>query len=330
MWSGCDNQEMTRMTISRSVAAAMLVQIALAAPANAGLATTGLPAGRIYIKPGESPIKALHDAQFDARTASRIAAWRAAGHRALPGSAPPAITAGAVTASTLTAGQPGQYPSMSFTYQASAGLASVNFVFTSPNGQAYNFADYFEVAYATSGTISYASISQLSPWSQPGKWTLSAIKITDLAGTSTIYQAAQVAALFPAKTYTVVNTGLSDGIPPKVIRGSLPSPTVSLSSKFPLLKASITASDSGSGLWLAYVQFQPPGSTLQYYEDVPVPLPVAKGAINADTIFASYDSPGTYAIVGYGVCDFAQNCTIDNNDADIVKLFGTDSFTLTP
>jgi hypothetical protein len=321
------------MRISRCIAAAMLVQTALAASASAGL-----PTGRVILRPGESPLKALHDAQFDARTAALIAqrqAARGAASHPAATTAAPSITGGAVTAATLTAGQPGQYPSISFSYQASAGLASVSFVFTGPQAkhttsQVYNFADLFESGYVTGGTISFASISQLSPWSQPGTWTLSAIKITDLAGASTIYTGAQVATLFTAKTYTVVNTGLSDGIPPKILGGRMPSPTVSLSAKFPLLTAAIHASDAGSGIWLAYIVFQPPGQSFSEYEDVPVALPVTRGWINADTVFASYDSPGTYTIVGYGVCDFAQNCTTSASDADIIKLFGTDSFTLTP
>jgi hypothetical protein len=322
------------MTISRCIAAAMLVQTALGASASAGL-----PTERIILQPGESPVKALHDAHFNARTAALIAqrqaARHAAGDRASATAAPPSISGGAVTAATLTAGQPGQYPSISFSYQANAGLASVSFVFTGPQakhttGDVYNFADLYESGYVTGGTISFASISQLSPWSQPGTWTLSAIKITDLAGASTIYTAAQVAALFTAKTYKVVNTGPSDGIPPKILGGRLPSPTVSLSAKFPLLTAAIHASDAGSGIWIAYIVFQPPGQSFTEYEDVPVALPVTRGWINADTVFASYDSPGTYTIVGYGVCDFAQNCTTSTSDADVIKLFGTDSFTLTP
>jgi hypothetical protein len=321
---GSYNLEIVRMKISSCIAAAMLLQTALAAPASAGL-----PLGRIIVQPGESPVMALHEAQIGARTAAPIAAWRASGH-GRPATAAPTITGGAVTAATLTAGQGGQYPSISFTYTAPAGLSSVDFVFVSPSGQAYNFADYNEPGYVTGGTISFASIVQLSPWSQPGKWTLTAVKVTDRAGASTIYTTAQVDALFPAKTYTVANTGLYDAIPPKITKGRLPSATVSLSAKYPVLKASITASDAGSGILIAYVVIQQPGQTQSFYENVPVPLPVAKGAINADTVFATYQSTGTYSIVGYGVCDFAFNCTTSSSDADVIKLFGTDSFTITP
>jgi len=311
------------MKSSRRIAAAMLVQSALAAPAWAAA-----PLHRVYVQPGQSPILALHEAQFDAKTAELTAKWQAAGHSAAA-TAAPTITSGAVTAATLTAGEGGQYPTIKFAYKAAAGLSAVSFVFLSPNKQTYNSADYYEPSYATGGTISFASIAQLSPWSAPGTWTLTAVKITDLAGNSTVYSGSQVQSLFKARTYTVANTGLADQVPPHIVRGSLPSNTVSLSAAYPLLVASITAADAGSGIWLAYVLIQQPGQSYSFYEQVPVPLPVARGAINADTVFASFDTPGTYNIVGYGVCDFAQNCTVGSTPAEVTALFGTDTFTLT-
>jgi hypothetical protein len=288
-----------------------------------------LIAPRVYVKPGTAPWAYLAAARAQAHAAELHATYLASGHRNARTTAP-AITGGAVTNATLTVGEAGQYPSIAFSYQTDTpGLNSVYFTFTSPNGEAFYSATFGEPAYTTSGTASFANLGTPGLWSQPGAWTLASVTILDNDGASTTYDAKQVAKLFTGVSYTVVNNGLVDGTPPHLKGGKLVNATVSLSDKYPQLKVRLAATDAGSGLQIGYVIISPPGNPYAFYEDVPLPLPVAKADIQAYTVFSPYDQTGTWNIVGYAVCDFAYNCTGSTAQSDVIKLLGTDTFTVT-
>jgi hypothetical protein len=295
------------------------------------------PAGAapLSIATSAAPI-ALAQAQQQTRDVAIAlrAQWLARGHsvQQLAGLAPPSITGGSVTASTITVGTAGQYPSLSIAYGTDTpGLSYVSVTFVSPSGETVYSGSYTTWYYTQTGTVSFAIATPLGLYSQPGKWSLASATVVDNAGNSTTYTASQLQALFTNLSFTVVNTGPSAKAPPKIKSGALLNDTVSLSAKFPVLAANITASDKdGPGIYQAYVLIQPPGQTYSYYSFLPNALPMARGKVHANNVFASYSPTGTYAIVGFGVCDYANNCSGSNSDAAVVALFGTDSFTVTP
>jgi hypothetical protein len=299
-----------------------------AAPAHAAA-----PVARIVVQSGESPLIAIHAAQSQTRAATLRAQWLARGHTLAQAaqSGEPAITGGTVTAATLAVGDPQAYPNITVSYTAgAAGYNSTEFTFVSSSGQSFYNAGTSVPYFTQSGTISFASIVPLALWSQPGKWRLAGATVYDNAGNSTIYTEHQLAKLFTNRSYTVTNSGLWDGRAPKILSGKLRNDTVSLSATYPALKAVITASDAGSGIYVAYVFIQPPGQT--YYEAAIIPnaVPVRHGAIKAFDPLNEYDPTGTWGIIGYAVCDVASNCAGSTNQSDVLALFGTDSFTVTP
>jgi len=299
-----------------------------AAPAHA----TDPGPRRVVVAPGESPVLALYADKARQAAASLRAAWLHAGHAAgqTAGVALPAVTGGTVSGTNLAVGDPTAYPKIKFSYQTGpSGLYTVNFIFTSPSGQSVYQAAYGEPDYSTAGEHSFDVISPPALWSQPGTWTLAQVQILDRAGNMTTYDSGQIATLFRSPSYTVVNTGLVDALAPVISAGKLYNTTVSLRGKYPLLRASITASDHGSGLWLAYLLIQPPGSSYAFYEDVPLPRPKIAEAVNADTVFAASDQTGTWNIVGFAVCDWALNCSGSTKPADVQALFGTTTFNVT-
>jgi hypothetical protein len=326
-------ERMTMGNMGKLLAHMAVVPCALAGlqavPLHAATMPDDMLAHRVYVTPGTAPWAHLADVRAQARAAGLRATYLASGHKDVRSTAP-AITGGAVTAATLTVGQAGQYPSITFSYQTDTpGLNSVYFTFTSPNGEAFYAATFGEPAYTTSGTTSFANIGTPGLWSQPGTWTLASVTVLDNAGASTTYDAKQVATLFTGVSYSVVNNGLVDGTPPRLKGGKLVNDAVSLSGKYPLLKVKLSGTDAGSGLQIGYVIISPPGNPYAFYEDVPLPLPVAKADIQAYTVFSPYDPTGTWNIVGYAVCDFAYNCTGSTAQSDIIKLLGTDTFTVT-
>ncbi len=300
-----------------------------AVPLHAATMPDDMLAHRVYVTPGAAPWAHPAEATAQARAAGLRATYLASGHKDVRSTAP-AITGGAVTAATLTVGQAGQYPTIAFSYQTDTpGLNSVSFTFASPNGKAYYGTTFGEPAYTTTGSTSFASLAAPGLWSQPGTWTLVSVTVLDNAGASTSYDARQLAKLFTGVSYTVVNNGAVDGTPPLLKSGTLVNSTVSLSDKYPLLKVKLGAADPGSGLQIGYVIVSPPGNPYAFYEDVPLPLPVAKADIQAYTVFSQYSPTGTWNIVGFAVCDFANNCTGSTAQSDIIKLLGTDTFTVT-
>jgi len=288
---------------------------------------------RIYMAPGTSPLLAAYEQRARREAAAAREAWLQAGHSEAEAAsvAPPAITGGVVYGKNLSATVPNAYPEIGFSYTTGTpGLQSVYFIFVSPDGQSAYYATYGEPQYTTSGKIGFESPNPPALWSQPGTWTLTVLQIIDRAGNLVTYDAAQIASLFSKPSYTVVDTGTVDALAPTISGGKLLNSTVFLSATYPELHATITGSDSGSGLWLAYLIVQPPGASYSFYENVPLPLAKKSGAIDASTLFAPNDQTGTWNIVGFALCDFAQNCSGSVKQSDIVALFGTDTFNVRP
>jgi hypothetical protein len=305
---------------------------ALTGLAAAPAAATDITPGRIYVRSGTNPADAFYQARLAARSAELRARWVASGHNpAQDAPTTPAIVSGAVLNTTVTIGVPSNYPTLTVRYNAgTAGLSAISAEFVSPNGKTLYAGGYSQGGYTKSGTTTFALTGPLSLYSQPGTWKLYSAAIFDNAGNSTVYDQAGLASLFSSKSFKVINTGTVDDQGPRVYAGTLGSGSVSLSDKLPTLKATVTASDHGSGLYLAYMLIQPPGQTYSEAEIAPVPLPLSRAKLHAYSNFSASDPTGTWAITGFAVCDFAQNCVGSNDDSAVVALFGTDNFTVTP
>lgn len=268
------------------------------------------------------------------RASALRAEWLARGHtvQELAATAPPRLTGGNVTASTITAGKAGEFPSLRVAFATDTpGLSSILLTFASPNGETFYGGGYGTFGYEQSGDVSFAIVTPISLYAAPGQWTLVNATVFDNAGNSTSYGSFQLAALFKNLSFTVVNPGPVASAPPRILAGHLLNTTVSLSTTLPELLATLQVKDGqGPGVYQDYVIIQPPGATYQFYSFLPNPKPVRGGTLQANSIFGPNSPTGTWTITGYGSCDFANNCSGSMRDADVVALFGTDSFTVTP
>jgi hypothetical protein len=243
----------------------------------------------------------------------------------------PTITGGAVTSGTLTAGQANSIPVLQFSFLAKTyGFQFASFTFTSPNGAESVTYYYYPRTYVRQATITFSPDVNVPYYAQPGQWQLTAAAIYDNQYNSTQYDQAQAAALIQNPYVTVINNGPVDITPPVVTAGQVLTPTVSLSSPRPVFQATLTGTDDISGMELAVVGIEPPGSGFSQADEYPVPFPLLSGAFNAYSPIFAGQPTGTWAITFYALCDVAGNCFSDQNPADIQALFGTTSFTVTP
>ena len=265
--------------------------------------------------------------------------------------AAPALSSGKITVAAVTAGTPVASPTIEFKYRAPATLIAWSFTFTAPHGATYALggatvqasANYFGY-HAPAGTAGTLTISNkaapLSLYAEAGNWSLTAATLVDRAGDATSYTGTQLASLFPSLVMAVSNPGAQDTAPPVVTAGKLLNKTVSLSSKLPYLGAEVMLTDDLSGAYQGGLYLNTPGG--QPYKGLfPTafpgssngtagPLPVTKGKFQFGPGFGTDAPTGTWTITGYYICDLANNCVVDMNQADVVKLFGTSSFSVTP
>jgi len=242
----------------------------------------------------------------------------------------PTISAGAVKQGKLVVGQADSYPILKFTYNSKANpLEGVSFTFTSPNG-AYSYTyNYNPRTLATGGTVVFEPDMNARYWSQPGRWTLTSAQIFDVQYNYTEYDQAQLAAMFPEPYITVVNNGLVDVTPPVVTAGHILTPSVSLSSPVPTFRVTLTGTDDVSGIGVSFVVVEAPGGTFGQTLLAPVPTPTKAGTVVAYASLFTGQKTGKWSITGYGLCDLAGNCLSYSKEADVKKLFGTTSFTVT-
>ena len=309
-----------------------LAQAAIAA----GIGLTACPPSQAadLANPARMSAPQRPGASRQAIAAALRSAWLAQGHtvQQLATTAAPTITGGSVTASTITVGQAGQYPALSIAYKTDTpGVNFLSVEFASPNGKTTYSGGYGIYYHSDKGTVSFAIVNPVSLYASPGAWSLASATIYDNAGNSTTYTASQLAALFTGTSFTVVNNGPTAPAPPSIVSGKLLNTTVSVSTKFPVLAATITAKDGyGPGIYEAYVIISPPGGGYSFYSVLPNAKPVRAGMIKANNVFGPYSPTGSWTIVGFGVCDYAFDCSGSTADSDVVALFGTDTFTVTP
>jgi hypothetical protein len=287
----------------------------------------------VVVKPGESPAdtwrRAVRDGALAAHgIATRPATVYDAASRAA--TAPIIVSGKIISASVDVTAQPAT-PKLSFKYSTPGLFYYAYFEFVAPGGQI--LFTVYEAPYpaAKSGQITFESLlDTLSLYAQPGAWTLTEAEIVDGTNTATQYTGSQLATLFPSLTFTVVNKGKVDFTPPTVSAGKVLTPKVSLGATYPYFKAQLTVADDVSGV--AYpIVFIGPTTEEGISLDSVVPLPVLSGKVTSATPVTFFADPptGTWYILGYGAVDVAGNFFEDLTSADVVSLFGTDTFKVT-
>ncbi len=246
---------------------------------------------------------------------------------------PPVITAGSILTPALSVTQAPAAPAISFTFKAPGYYDTNTFSFTNATGQGFSTGYGIPPpGLEKSGTIVFSNpLSPLSIFLPPGTYSLSSATLTDLAGNTTTYDAAQSAALFPAVTVTLANGGTPDITPPTVSAGKIDTRTISLSSAVPFFQVSLTAADNLSGIADIYLALnEPDGTGYQGTSFIEVPAQTTSGSFAAGALLGAGLPTGTWTIAGYVICDVAGNCLNQFDTATLTQQFGSLSFMVTP
>jgi hypothetical protein len=291
---------------------------------------------RIYITPGQSLQEAMRDSLLAERAAALRANWAARTAEPAPATtyAMPSITKGTLVTKTLSVQAPLPSPVLALTFETDTpGLSSVYYSFTSPVGNLYLTNTYTSPLPTTKGTLTLqahnTAFGLLGGYAPPGTWTLTYVDICDTAGDCQYYQPPQLATLFNRVTFTVTNPGTADTTPPAIVSGKILTPKVKLSAANPIFLAEFKVTDTISGVAYAQVFIMPPGSNSSFADDYATPQPVLNGNVVAGTTLETTSPTGTWTIYGYGACDVAGNCFSDFTAADVLTVFGKNSFVVT-
>jgi hypothetical protein len=195
----------------------------------------------------------------------------------------------------------------------------------------------FKAPSPANGTLKFQQVGlgygtgAFNPYSAPGKWNLASGSVSDCAGNYTSYNAAQLQPLFNTTSIIVVNKQKPDTSPPLVSTGTILTPKVSLSSQFPDFGTLLTVSDDVSGVSYTLVSVCPPSGSggSCWVSNIHPPTPILNGKTKNYVYLGSQSITGQWTIFEVGICDIAGNCVYDTNSADIVSLFGTNSFRVT-
>ncbi len=312
-------------------AAACLVLMAAPAMAAAPMARPAGPPTMVRIASGFAPGDATA-----LRFAAHVAALRAASAQsrpvqaARPGGTVLALTGGKVLRPSLTVGRPKSYIALQFGFTAgNIGFNSASFTFTAPVGGRTVTVVFTQSLYSVADTEAFSFDAAFPFFTAPGTWTLTGATLADNAGNTATYDAGQLARLFTPDSFTVVNNGVVAAYPPVIGKGVLASTTISLSSKFPQLKAAVHVNDTPTGVTQALLFLQPPGQTYEQAQLVTIGLPVKAGVVSMYDTFYPSSPTVAWTIKEYLVCDFAGNCSGSSDPATIISLFGTNIINVT-
>jgi hypothetical protein len=267
-------------------------------------------------------------------------AWLASG-RVLPVAVTPTITSGKILTTKLNVANAPAAPIVSISFStSSAGLCSVSLSFSSAtSGQ--HLSIYYSTQYKapaqTQGTVKIQQVGNsfgtgaFNVYSAPGGWNLNSASISDCAGNYTSYSSAQLMPLFNTTTLQLINNQKPDTTAPVISAGSILTPKVSLSSVSPDFGAQFTVSDDVSGLSYVLVTVCPPSGSggSCWVTNAHPSNPFLSGKQKAYVYLGGQSITGQWTIEQMGVCDIAGNCVYDTNSADIISLFGTNTFKVT-
>ena len=262
----------------------------------------------------------------------------AATYAAQPPVGAPVLVAGTISVAAINVATPVNKPTITFSYSAPATLVAWGFTFTAPHGAMRGLGaatvmapalDYgFTRPKAPRGRLCQTPGLHLA-CSRKQDWTLTSASLTDAAGTTTTYNQTQLAALFPSLALTVSNSGKQSIVPPTISVGKLLNTTVRLSSPLPYVGAQVTVTSSVAGAYSGQLYLTMPNGQPYVNFGTTGPAPVSKGAFQFGDNIAAGSPTGTWMIAGYQVCDIVGNCLTDKIPADVTKLFGRSTFTVT-
>lgn len=229
-----------------------------------------------------------------------------------------------------------------------SGVRSILFWATGPSGQ--RIPALVELAYPVKshdGRIGFGALFA-GRLLQPGVWTIAEARVEDLAGNHASYDQAALAALGNT-TFTVVNKGSHDAVPPTVGSGQVLTPVVSLSavakgtaSLAPYVGIKVLAVDNGStalaGLAGAEAAFCIAGDNpCLELRATPMGGAQASGTLTLGAQVSPQlgHVPGEYELCELGVWDQAGNAAVLSSVAcggstDFSLYFPTTKITLTP
>jgi hypothetical protein len=265
--------------------------------------------------------------------------WLASG-RPLP-RVVPSVTSGKILTPALNVTVAPAAPGINVGYQTGpGGLGALDAEYVS-NSTGQRLLSYY-TAPKGALTASSASITVRQPngsgdglydggalglYAAPGTWTLVALTIVDQAGNFQTYNQSQLAPLFPSLTITVTNPLTPDTAAPVVSAGKILTPTVHLSSAYPVFEVNLTMSDNLSGVYLIFLCVLAPSSTAGHCSPNWPHVPALTGSVNA-YVGLSGVPKGTWTIQSLSVCDVAGNCIDNDTPPEIMALFGTTTFTV--
>jgi hypothetical protein len=305
------------------------------------------------LQSGETPQESLMMSQIQAQAGQLQAAWLAGGYPRA--SKMPSITSGTILApTTIDVTTPPAAPQLQITYTVdpNSWLDSIYAEFFSPHGQriVVQYQPPAGVQGPQSGTIDiqsppgrslvYDVASFFTGYSEAGTWTMEFLVIMDHAGDQTVYDESQLEKFFKPHTVTVSNsTGLEDIKAPAVSSAAIINnpATIALSSQFPSIGASFTATDSGSGgnppsgVNSAYLCVQKKDKT----SNVWCQTTSASAPFSTSNTLSSWVClggtiqctgttvpTGTWTVTNVDICDVPGNCYDASSAADIKTLFG--------
>jgi hypothetical protein len=165
----------------------------------------------------------------------------------------------------------------------------------------------------------------LSPYAQPGLWTLTNVAVcgNTTPACSQYDSASALKAIFPSITFRVINPKSADFTPPVVAAGQVVTPTVSVSHDT-FARLNLAASDNLSGVFVlsATAFLQGTSNNLFFQSSQPL-APVTKGIFKLDTNILPTTPRGSYTITFVTASDIAGNVTTITDAATITRIFGT-------
>ena len=163
-------------------------------------------------------------------------------------------------------------------------------------------------------------------YSEPGAWSIQTISLYTNDGQIINYYGDQLAAILANPVIQVANPSTPDTTPPKVGKGMILTPTISLSSANPYFAAKINVVDDLSGVSSAYLTVGAPDGSSVVFPYATLDLPVTNGPVVVSLLLQMNAPTGTYTVDSLTVCDLAQNCSTKSSTADLKAVFGKATF----
>ncbi len=249
--------------------------------------------------------------------------------------AAPAISSIKILTPTVNVNRPAASPLVEFVSSGHGTL--IQLLWLGPSGEAVgqNFSDPHGFPATTTvrgylpAQIGGTGIqTEFSPYTEAGKWTLATLSICDAQNNCSFYSATQ----FPPQTFTIINDGQQDILPPGFLGGAIETPTVSLSHD-PVVRILVHATDNVSGIGAISVCITPPAvGVAQLCATTPPTLrPRLNATLQAELTLPSTTAPGVYTVQNVFLRDIADNFININNPGVIVGGFSAgDTITVTP